>query len=136
MKQLSSANTILYSKILPYVLVIFILGLLSEIVFMNATINEVGPPILAILMLIFAWYLYFRKLKVVYIEDNFFIVDNEKILFSNVISIKSVDLLMPHYVVKYRKGEEIKKFKFSVKSFLFFESSEIKRLKNRIYNKL
>jgi len=88
--------------------------------------------LLAPLLLLVCWYLFFRQLKEVYLDKDFMLVANKKILYSDIVSFKKDNPPFPTYSVNYSEGGEVKRFKFSPKSFLFFKPSSIKKLEGLV----
>ena len=79
---------------------------------------------------IIGWLAYFRSVKEVYLADDGLVVNDNKILFTNII-------LLVHdlgtILVRYKEGDNYKSFKFMVAdSGLFFRSEITKQLKEMI----
>jgi len=130
MQKISSDRSILFKKKMPaFALLLALLYILLKVL-----TNYPAADLFSILGLsiitIIGWLAYFRSVKEVYLADDGLVVNDNKILFTNII-------LLVHdlgtILVRYKEGDNYKSFKFMVgDSGPFFRSEIVKQLKKMI----
>jgi hypothetical protein len=110
LKRISSITTHFRKKIIPIILLINILIILFGVLFFNYNFKYLFLIIGPTLIFGYAWISSFRKLKVVYLGNNFLKVDDKKILFEKIISIERISSFC--YKVLYKQDLTIKSFVF------------------------
>ncbi|QEE50028.1 hypothetical protein FUA48_10680 [Flavobacterium alkalisoli] len=131
MKKISSDAPILLAKRIPYLILVFIVIAILFKIFDEFKTRDLLSYLLLGGMLFIAW-LNLRTLKVVYADKNRFVVNGQEIFFKDVLSIRKSILSRKIYVVEYNEGNEVKKFRFSVNSFMSFTPGFIKDIKIQI----
>lgn len=86
--------------------------------------------LLAVIMFGIVWFLKSRNLKVVYLESDGLIVNDKKVLFGDMISIRN-DLLHT-YTIRYSDGIKDRSFRFIIDAIPFFTPAYMKQLKRVI----
>jgi len=130
MQRISSRLTILYVRIIPWIL----LGLLliSVILYIIFEFDFFIAFNVFILLILINWWFHIRKLKMVYLGDKKLKVENEIIPFNKIISVNKF-IFSSTYRIKYSNNNELKSFTFLPKFHLpFFTQSYIKEIRKDI----
>ena len=86
----------------------------------NFTDLSVGITVNSILGI--AWIISFRKLRTVHVDNDFFMVDNQKVFFKDVISIER-NIFAKIYKIKFTNEKEVKSFVFRPNFIIVAEPS-------------
>ncbi len=129
------SRTTFGKKMIPIFLVISYTTIFICIVFLDFPLMKVLPLICISLIFSLGWLLTMRKLKTVYLGDNYIVVDEKKLNFEKIVSIKRFNF-NTYYSVEYLENNDIKSFVFSPNTpiFLpFLEPYYVKKIKEYNY---
>jgi hypothetical protein len=108
MKKISSVTTYFRKKILPVVLILTALIMIVYFILFGFSVRLFIFLSFILLIFTYAWMSSFRKLKEVYLGDNYIEVDKEKIHFQKIVSIKKISSY--RYRVIYKSQDTEKAF--------------------------
>ena len=130
MQKISSDRSILFKKKMPaFALLLALLYVLLK-VFTDYPAEDLFSILALSILTIIGWFAYFRSVEEVYLADDGLVVNDNKILLTNII------LLVNDFgtvLVRYKDGDNYTIFKFMVAdSGLFFRSEIVKLLRKMI----
>ena len=128
MKRISSKLTYLLKRIVPIIILINIMIVFVFLTFFDFTFKELSLLIYPTIIFSIAWLDSFRKLKQVYLGENFLIVNEKKIHFNNIIDIER-KALTKLYKVTYQDNKLTKTFIFRPNFIILFEPDDFKVLR-------
>ena len=131
MKLISSTLTFFLKKIVPIILTVNIFVTIFLLILSIVTFKQISFLIYVSIIFGIAWFDSFRKIEEVFLSDKFFIVENEKIAFNEIISFEK-KVLTKLYKVRYQKGQVIKSFVFRPNFVILFEPKYFKEIKKSI----
>jgi hypothetical protein len=129
-RRISSITTGVHTKVIPAILLIATLVYLMLLLFSKYGAENLLFLLLAVIMFGIVWFLKSRNLKVVYLENDGLIVNDKKVLFGDMISIRN-DLLHT-YTIRYSDGIKDRSFRFIIDAIPFFTPAYMKQLKRVI----
>jgi hypothetical protein len=121
MKKISSKTTYFRKKIIPIILLINILMLFFGFTIFDFTFKNLAFIFFPTVIFLFVWIFKFRKLEVVFLGNKYLEVNDEKILFENIISINKKSSFC--YKLTYQIDDTIKSIIFMVDSFPTYPTS-------------
>jgi hypothetical protein len=126
-RRISSSTTILHTKVMPAILLIAAVAYFVLLLFSSYNTEKLLPLFLITAMFSIIWFINSRNLKVVYLENDGLIVDDKKIFFKNMISVRND--LFSNYSIRYLEGNKYKSFRFIIDSIPFITPAYMKQIK-------
>ncbi len=131
MREISSRLTPFYTKIFWIFLVYLIAGVTCFFIY-DASFEFLFLIIYSFLIFFTPSFLAGRKLKIVFLGQDYFQIEDEKIAFKKIKSIRKA-YLSASYIIKYEENNQIKKIRFLPKFHLpFHKLSYIKKVEEII----
>jgi hypothetical protein len=121
MKKISSKTTYFRKKIIPIILLINVLVLFFGFIFFDLAFKKLTLILFPTLIFLFVWLFKFRRLEVVYLGNKYLEINDEKILFEDIISINKISSFC--YKLTYKIDNTIKSIIFMVDSFPTYPTS-------------
>ena len=131
MRKISSRLTPFYTKLFWLIIAYLVVGVFCFIIF-KFSYEFLFLIIYSFLLFFIPSFFISRKLKIVFLGKDYFQVDDEKIPFKKIMSIRK-NYLSASYIIKYEVGSQIKQFRFLPKFHLpFYTLSYIKEVEKII----
>lgn len=131
MRKISSRLTPFYTKIFWLLITYLVVGVFCFII-LKFSYEFLFLIIYSFLLFFIPSFFISRKLKIVFVGKDYFQVDDEKISFKKVKSIRK-NYLSASYIIKYEADNQIKKFRFLPKFHLPFYTHELYKRSEKNY---